>query len=351
MIRLVGCVLAAVVCATISAQTGKVAYPAEDEALIGQQVLALLNAARNTEGAPELQGHPDLDLLAYQHSHEMAASIVVTHYSHQYGVGTETRVKLAFPRLFQFGENVAVNRDAEALHAGLQASDGHRVNRLEPTFTHVGLGVARAGRYRVFLTEVFARVLDPATIDGIDTLYTEAPPDSLPKDEPRHGSVIHSLVTVGAPEPDNPAFWTYRGITAYSEERYADAISDFRRALELNLEYQFARYDLARALIADDQPVAAVAVLDEHLRRQPDDLDAWVTRGTTALLLQDYETAERVLRHVIERRARDASAWYNLGLSLEMQDRLAGAESAYRQALHLDSTLTAVVVALARIRR
>ena len=62
---------------------------------------------------------------------------------------------------------------------------------------------------------------------------------------------MRSTVCVGAPEPDNPAYWTYRGINAYVEERYAQAIDDFRRALELQPDYGYARYDLARALIAE----------------------------------------------------------------------------------------------------
>ena len=94
------------------------------------------------------------------------------------------------------------------------------------------------------------------------------------------------------------------------DERYADAIGDFRRAVDIQPEYRFARYDLARALIADDQPARAAEVLADHLSRHPDDLDGWVTSGTAALLLQDYEVAERVFRHVIEHRARDAGAWY-----------------------------------------
>ena len=179
MTRLVACIFATIACTAVSAQTSEVAYPAEDESRLGREVLELLNVARTAAGVAELEGHPDLDLLAYQHSREMAASGVVTHYSHRYGVSTETRVKLAFPRVFQFGENVALNRTVEALHGGLQASDGHRLNRLDPAFTHVGLGVAQVGRYQLFLTEVFVRVLRPALLDGIDTLYTEAPPRVL----------------------------------------------------------------------------------------------------------------------------------------------------------------------------
>ena len=351
MTGLVSCVFAVLVSTAISAQTSEVAYPTDDESRLGREVLELLNVARSAVGVPELKGHPDLDLLAYQHSREMAASGVVTHYSHRYGVSTETRVKLAFPRVFQFGENVALNGTVEALHTALQASDGHRLNRLDATFTHVGLGVAQGGRYQLFLTEVFVRVLQPTLIDGIDTLYTEASPESLPEDQPQYGYFVGATVRVGAPEPDNPAYWTHRGITAYLDERYADAIGEFRRALDLQPDYRYARYDLARALIADDQAARAAQVLAEYVSRHPDDMDGWVTNGTTALLLGDYEMAERVFRHVIQHRARDAGAWYNLGLSLEMQDRLAGAETAYRQALHLDNTLPAVVVALARLRR
>ncbi len=338
-------------CGVADGQTDPVAYPTEMEAGVGGAVLGMLNAARAEAGMGELEGHADLDLLAYQHSREMAARGVVTHHSFLHGVGTETRLKLAFPRVMQFGENVARNRGAEALHAALQVSEGHRLNRMDPAFTHVGLGAVRVDDFQIYLTEIFVRVLDPALIDGIETLYTEMPPESLPEDEPHHGSVSGTTVRVGAPLPDNPAYWTYRGITAYLDERYADAIDDFEKALDLSPDYRYARYDLARALIANDQPAAAVEVLADHLSRVPEDLDAWMTRGTAALLLQDYGPAERAFRHVIERRSRDAGAWYNLGLSLEMQHQLTEAERAYRQSLHLDNTSEAAVVALARVRR
>ncbi len=351
MSRLAAVAFFACLCAVAGAQTERVAYPSDAEAQLSRQLLELLNAARTAAGVGELRGHADLDLLAYQHSLEMATNGAVTHHSFRHGVNTETRVKLAFPRVTQFGENVARNRDAEALNAALQNSEGHRLNRMDATFTHVGLGAARAGRFEVYLTEVFVRVLDPALIDGIDTLYTQAPVESLPQDQPRRGTVTGTTVRVGPPQPDNPAYWTYRGITAYLDDRYADAIGDFGRALDLKPDYPYARYDLARALIANDQPSAAAEVLAEHLRRVPDDLDAWITSGTAALLMQDYDTAESAFRHVIEHRSRDASAWYNLGLSLEMQHRLTEAETAYRQSLHLDNSLRAVVVALARVRR
>ena len=348
----VGWILAAVTCATISAQPDDIVYPTEDEAQVAREVLTLLNKARDAAGVGELQGHINLDLMAYQHSREMADAGIVTHYSYRHRVGTETRVSWAFPRVSQFGENIAVNRSVEALHTGLQASDSHRITRLDQSFTHVGLGAVRVGRYQVFLTELFVRAVQPGLIDAIEILYTEASPGSLPEDQPKQGFVAGTTVHVGAPDSDNPAYWTHRGIMAYADERHADAIEDFRTALDLQPEYHFARYDLARALVADNQLAAAAEVLAEYLRSQPDDLDAWVTSGTTAILREDYEAAERVFRHVLRHRVRDAGTWYNLGLAMEMQQRLAGAESAYRQALHLDSSLSAIAaVALARIRR
>ena len=321
-----------------------------EESQLGAEVRRLLNEARAQAALGGLTSNPQLDLLAYQHAREMAIRGSVTHHSHLYGASTRTRFELAFPDLRQFGENVAVNRSPDALHSALMNSSGHRLNRMEPTFTHVGIGVARASEYQLYLTEVFARVFDDATIAEIAVLYTQLPPDSVAQDDPNYGEVRGETVRIGPPKEDNPEFWTQRGIDAYNGGRFAEAIELFSRSIAIDAGYVYAHYNLARAYLANDEPGRALTILEQQIAQDPADADAWSSSGSALLLLQRFEEAVEAFNHVLRLRARDAGSWYNLGLAHEMQGNLDTAERAYRQALHVQPDLAEAAAALARIR-
>lgn len=328
----------------------RTAYPADTDLAHAEQVLALLNEARLAEGLTALSPDDGLALLAFQHAHEMAERGLVGHHSYAYGIGTRTRIKLAFPQIYQFAENVGANGDPERLHRGMMNSAGHRLNRMDPVFTHVGIGVATGRDGRLFLTEVFVRVSAPGQL-ALAALYPRVPQEELPQEQARTGQVLSETVVIPPPAPDDPEYWTQRGIDAYVERRYGDAVSDFQRALELDPDYRFARFDLGRALIAADRPRDAIAELDRFLTTHPEDLDAWAARGSACLLVGDWPAAERAFRKVLSGRVTDAGSWYNLGLSLEFQDLPQDAENAYAQALHLDPTLSAAAIGLQRVRR
>lgn len=349
VLALVLLALAAPLPATAWQESG-LGRPSREENSLGERLRELLNRARVDAGLAPLTGHPNLDLLAYQHSREMASRGRVTHHSFVHGVGTRSRIKLAFPRVYQFAENVALNRDPVSLHRALLNSPGHRLNRMDPSFTHVGMGVARGDANQLYLTEIFVRVFDASQLE-LGVLYTVADPAVLPRDEPTHGEVVSERVTVRSPGEDDPAHWTGLGIDAFQAGGYAEAAAHFRHALELAPDYQFARFNLGRALLRDDRPEEALAVMEAYLVARPDDREAWRTTGTAALVGQDYRRAEDAFRRVLSSGARDAAAWYNLGLSVEYQGRLEEAERAYAQALHLDPELAPARDALRRVRR
>lgn len=342
--------LAAVVLVLASQSDGPWEATPEEHAL-ADEVIVLLNEAREGEGAAPLRRHPNLDHLAYQHAREMASRGRITHHSYLFGIGTQTRFNLAFPRVRQFAENVALNRNTDRLHAALQASTGHRLNRMDPTFTHVGIGVARVGSYQIFLAELFARVPDETAIEAIDVLYTTLPAGELPGEDPSHGEIIRETIRVGAPEAGTPEDWTNRGLKAFDQGRYDEAADSFRMTLALTPGNRYARYNLSRALVRNDEPEAALALLDSYLEEYPEDVDAWAVRGAAALLAQRYDLASEAFRTVLTDRTRDAASWYNFGLAQEMSGRLPEAERAFRQALHLDPELTPAAVALARVQQ
>ncbi len=325
--------------------------PGEEELALAAELRSYLNETRFELGLGLLGASRHLDLLAYQHAAEMADRGQVTHHSYRFGVGTANRLKLAFPLVFQFAENVAMNRNPRRVHEALLASRGHRLNRLDPEFTHVGVGIARADRYRLFVTELFVRATDPEAIGRIDVLYTEAPDGTLPQDEARHGEVIAETVSIPPPGANDPEFWTQRGIDAFVAGRFDEAVAHFEHALAIDPDYPYARFDLGRALLSSDRASEALATLDRYLALHPDDIDALASSGSAALLGQQYARAEQSFRRVLRVRTRDAGTWYNLGLALEYQDRPREAENAYAQALHLDAKLVVAAAGLARVQR
>jgi uncharacterized protein YkwD/Flp pilus assembly protein TadD len=322
----------------------------EEIARLEADALALLNAARLEEGLPLLILDTPLTEIARRHSQELAERGVVSHHSNMYGLSTERRIRVTYPEVPRLGENIARNRTIARAHEGLMRSPGHRANCLDPSFTHVGIGVARSGRYALYLTQVFVQA-GPAAMGQATERYFDAEPTSYERREEPRVVVETQTYRVAPPGPEGPEYWTLEGIHAFSNGDLEAAESHFRRALEIQPEYAFALYDLSRVLIRRQKSDEAAILLDGYLATYPNDVDAWQVRGSAALLSQNYETAETAYRTVLRERPREASAWYNLGLALEYQGRLPEAGAAYSQALHIDPVLHAARAGLARLQR
>lgn len=332
----------------VPAQTGQ--NPEDDIARLEMEALVLLNETRAEHGLPLFVLDEPLSEVARRHSQELAERGVVSHHSNLFGLTTEGRIRITYPDVPRLGENIARNRSIAGAHQGLLNSPGHRANRLDPNFTHVGIGVARSGLYALYLTEVFVQA-GGAPMGRASDRYFDSEPASYERTEAPRVLMGRQTFTVGAPGPEGPEYWTMEGIHAFSEGDLETAEANFRRALEIQPEYAFALYDLSRVLVRLQKSEEAAALLDDYLINYPDDLDAWQVRGTAALLVQDYPMAETAYRTVLRQRPLEASAWYNLGLALEYQERPSEAGAAYSQALHIDPVLHAAQAGLARLQR
>ena len=318
--------------------------------VLTQQALALLNSSRQEAGITPLLWDPSLSLLAVRHSQEQANRGTVSHHSYEFGLSTERRVRIAYPAAPRLAENVGRNRDVESLHDALLRSEGHRRNRMDPQFTHVGIGLARADPYSLYLTEIFVTAPAGGLGQPVAFYFDAAPGSYERRDDPRV-ELGGQTITIGPPGSDDPEYWTILGIDAFESGDLGAAEDAFRTALELKPDYLYAQYNLARVLIDSGAPREAVQLLDELLDKDPADVAAVATRGTAALLLQEFSAAEGFFRAVLAQRPEDASGWYNLGLALEYQGRRSESEAAYRQALHIAPGLRAAQVGLARVMR
>lgn len=129
------------------------------EMTLEREAFELVNAARQTNGVAPLVWDEKLCRMAREHSAHMANRDFFSHTDPENGE-TVDRARVAGVRGWSaIGENISYNQgfDDPAQRAVEQwlKSSVHRFNILYGTFTHSGIGVARAVDGRVFLTQVF----------------------------------------------------------------------------------------------------------------------------------------------------------------------------------------------------
>lgn len=121
----------------------------------GEQYLAgAINRERAAVGAPPLQVDMQLVSLARSKSSDMIANNYFGHTSPTYGTPGQM-LAAAGVKYRAMGENIAGNRTVEGAHTSLMNSSGHRQNILNPSFTHLGVGVVAGGPYGLMITEIF----------------------------------------------------------------------------------------------------------------------------------------------------------------------------------------------------
>lgn len=119
-----------------------------------EALLAMLNAARSSEGLPALARDARLDAVAEAHAESMRRTRRVAHDS---GEGSPVdRATAANLSLSALGENVAHASDAAHAHRALWASPSHRSNLLDPRFEAIGIGIASDDDGSIWVCELFA---------------------------------------------------------------------------------------------------------------------------------------------------------------------------------------------------
>ena len=120
-------------------------------------VVFQLNQARRAEGMPALRSSPLAAAVAEAHSRKMCQE---RFFSHQSSDGSQPwdRLRAAGGKFKMAAENIASGyTTAEEVHQGWMNSPGHRKNRLNPDYTHVGVGLHVCEDGRAFWTELFYR--------------------------------------------------------------------------------------------------------------------------------------------------------------------------------------------------
>ncbi|SCY38054.1 CAP domain-containing protein [Alkaliphilus peptidifermentans] len=119
-----------------------------------QQLVDLVNSARQTNGLPPLQISFEVTRVARIKSQDMIDNNYFSHYSPIHGSPFEMLDSYGVDYLHA-GENLAANASIENAHTALMDSSGHRKNILNPDFTHIGIGIRPSQQYGYMITQMF----------------------------------------------------------------------------------------------------------------------------------------------------------------------------------------------------
>jgi uncharacterized YkwD family protein len=122
-----------------------------------QQVIELVNRERSARGLGLLAYDSQLGYVARLKSQDMVNKSYFSHTSPTYGSPFQMMEKFGL-RFSAAGENIAYGqRTAQEVMNSWMNSAGHRANILSATYTHIGVGVAKASNGTLYWTQEFTK--------------------------------------------------------------------------------------------------------------------------------------------------------------------------------------------------
>jgi uncharacterized YkwD family protein len=118
------------------------------------EMLKLVNEARAQNNVPALKIDMELSNVARIKSQDMIDNNYFSHYSPKYGSPFDM-MKSFNINFVKAGENIAGNQNVANAHNSLMNSPGHRKNILDPSYTHIGIGIKKGGTYENMFTQMF----------------------------------------------------------------------------------------------------------------------------------------------------------------------------------------------------
>jgi tetratricopeptide (TPR) repeat protein len=127
--------------------------------------------------------------------------------------------------------------------------------------------------------------------------------------------------------PTESDVYVDRGIVAYDNKQYSEALQAFQEALRLTPDNVNALYYAGLTYMALEQYGPAQAALEQAVKLAPTDLDVAFQLGVADFLLQQYDKAEPLFRQVYAGEPKRKNVGYYLGF-IEYR------KQAYREAIH-----------------
>ncbi len=119
-----------------------------------QQMINMVNQERAKAGVAPLQVDMRLVTSARVKSQDMITNNYFSHTSPVLGSFIALIRKYA-PDYKAVGENLAGNKEVTAAMTAFMNSSGHRANILNPSYTHIGVGIVTGGPYGAMFTQHF----------------------------------------------------------------------------------------------------------------------------------------------------------------------------------------------------
>lgn len=119
------------------------------------QLISLVNQARQAQNLQTLEKNESLTKIARDHSSDMFKRGYFAHSSPEGKNVSDRAIESGYIFLI-IGENLAYAPSVELAHKGLMDSKGHRENILSPEFKKIGIGIMDGGVYGLMVTQVFS---------------------------------------------------------------------------------------------------------------------------------------------------------------------------------------------------
>ena len=113
--------------------------------------------------------------------------------------------------------------------------------------------------------------------------------------------------------PTESDVYVDRGIVAYDQSQFPQALEAFQEALRINPENVNALYYAGLTYAAMDQPAAAQEVLEQALKLSPSDSDVAFQLAVSYFTQQQFDRAEPLFRRIAEAEPKRQNLGYYLG--------------------------------------
>ena len=139
-------------------------------------------------------------------------------------------------------------------------------------------------------------------------------------------------------EPNSTALWNSKGKALANLGRFEDAISCFRKSLDINASnlesMNLEATSLSQGLGENSQ---AVAIFNQILQISPSYYDALIGKGMALANEGDYSGSMSCFDAATQARPRDPIGWNNKGVLLREMGRLQDALTCFSKAIDIDS--------------
>ena len=123
------------------------------------------------------------------------------------------------------------------------------------------------------------------------------------------------------------------------EDRYSVAVDEYIRASELNKKETKLNFKIAQLLNKDERPEEAITILQDMLKKEPENYNATNLLGEILYTQERYKEAINVYMTALRYHPGNYDLYYNLGMVYTMTNDFQRAKEFYQKAAEINSLL------------